>query len=150
MLLTNGILYSAFYAVSATLSSLFAEIYPFLSEAEIGLCFLGVGLGGVAGTVCSGKLLDYQFKAVKRKYDRSHANTSDPEKHDGSTVRVFEQDEDFPIEQARLQAQHIWIFTFAIATIGYGWAIQRRVNLAVPIILQFISRCLSHRRECSA
>lgn len=39
----NGIIYSVFYGVTATISTLFEEAYPFLSETDIGLCFLAIG-----------------------------------------------------------------------------------------------------------
>lgn len=138
LLLVNGTIYSAFYAVSATISTLFAVAYPFLSETDIGLCFLAVGGGGTVATVTVGKLLDYQFRALKRKLQREHEDKADAEK---GGAGPSEHDEDFPIEKACMQSQHIWIWAFSIACIGYGWAVQAKVNLAVPLLLQFVRKC---------
>lgn len=41
LLFFNGIIYSVFYGVTASISTLFHEAYPSLSETDIGLCFLG-------------------------------------------------------------------------------------------------------------
>ena len=48
--------------------------------------------------------------------------------------------EDFPIERARMLLQHLWIGVFSAAAIGYGWVIQSKANIAVPLILQFIRK----------
>lgn len=50
LLLFNGIIYAEFYGVTASLSVLFADIYPFLNEATIGLCFMSIG--GELGRPC--------------------------------------------------------------------------------------------------
>jgi len=36
------------------------------------------------------------------------------------------------------------IIVMAAACAGYGWCLERRVNIAVPLILQFISALLFH------
>lgn len=130
ILISQGILFAAFYAVTATLSTLFAVAYPFLSETEIGLCFLGVGIGGMIGTLTVGKLLDYNFNRIKQQREpKEKADADGP---------ASDHDEDFPIEKACLQFMHIFVWAFSVAQIGYGWAVQARVNLAVPLILQFV------------
>lgn len=141
ILLSMGFVYAAFYAVTATLSSLFSQHYSFLSETEIGLCFLAAGGGGALGTVFQGKVLDWQFRSVKKKFEEEKAarraagdieeQKADPG-HDG-------HDDDFPIEEATLRTQFIYIFIFSAASIGYGWSIDKGASIAVPLVLQVIS-----------
>ncbi|KAH8119867.1 MFS general substrate transporter [Phellopilus nigrolimitatus] len=140
LLVSNAIVYSAYYAVTATISSLFSQNFPSLSETEIGLCFLSIGGGGAFATVSTGKLLDRQYMNVKRKFDA--ANNSDPEKthndtnsSDGDSSAGHDQ---FPIEKACLQTQYIWILIFSASCIGYGWCIQSKTNIAGPLVMQFI------------
>lgn len=147
LLFSSAIPYCAFYAVTATLSSLFEETFPSLSESIIGVCFLGVGLGGICGTISVGKLLDRQYQYVKRRFEKSIENESEKNVGiDGERTLININDhEDFPIERARMLLQHVWICIFSVTTIGYGWAIQSKVNIAVPLILQFISEFRSLR-----
>ena len=36
-----------------------------------------------------------------------------------------------------------YIISVAAICAGYGWAIERKVTIAVPLILQFLGQCLS-------
>jgi hypothetical protein len=40
LLFINGIVYSVFYGVTASISTVFHDAYPQLNETELGLCFL--------------------------------------------------------------------------------------------------------------
>ncbi|KAH8116949.1 MFS general substrate transporter [Phellopilus nigrolimitatus] len=126
LLVSFAIVYSAFYAVTATISPLFSQNFPFLSETEIGLCYLSIGGGGAFATVSAGKLLDRQYMHVKRKFDA--VNNSDPEKTRNGTDSPHGDSsaghDEFPIEKARLQTQYIWILS--------------KTNIAGPLVLQFI------------
>lgn len=148
ILVSSAIPYSAFYAVNTTISSLFTEVYPFLTETEIGLCFLGLGAGGTLATITVGKLLDVQFRATRRKMER--AANDDPEKlRDISKIDRGNYD-DFPIEEACMKTQFIWIWLFSIACIGYGWCLQAKTSIAIPLFLQFIRTSLRALRiECN-
>ena len=50
LLFYNGVVYAAFYGVTASLSVVFKTSYPFLSETDIGLCYLAIG-GGVSAAI---------------------------------------------------------------------------------------------------
>lgn len=142
VLCNSGIIVASYYAVNATISSFFTVNYPFLTELEIGLCFLSIGAGGVAGTITGGKLLDRQYQYYKRKYELKVLQRSEKMKEatDGMQSPALLEDEDaFPIEKARLVSQQILVWIFGASVIGYGWAIQAKTNIAVPLILQFIS-----------
>ncbi|KAF8481438.1 major facilitator superfamily domain-containing protein [Gautieria morchelliformis] len=134
LLFFNGTLYACFYGVTATLSTLFAQAYPFLNDSEIGLCFLAVGVGAAMGSFSNGKMLDADFKRIQRNLDKS---TPASEKgrvdlHDGKL------DAGFPIEYARLRLVPVFVALFVTSMIGYGWALQRRVHMACPLVLQFL------------
>ncbi|KAL0953542.1 hypothetical protein HGRIS_004764 [Hohenbuehelia grisea] len=134
LLLFNGIVYAVFYGVTASLSPLFKEAYPFLSETTIGLCFLAISGGLVLGSLLTGKLLDRDYQVIKRRLlkaahecDDKHMNPEDVTK-----------DENFPIEEARLRTVPYYIVVYIVSVIGYGWCINQKVNLAGPLILQII------------
>ena len=44
----------------------------------------------------------------------------------------------FPIEKVRLQPVFVFAPLLAATYIPFGWVLQKRVNLAVPLILEFI------------
>lgn len=138
ILIFNGVVYAIFYAVNTTISSFFASKYPFLNETEIGLCFLAIGAGCVVGGVTSGKMLDADYQRIKKNI--AEKAKGDSEKH----IRPEDvtKDENFPIERARLRMVPIFTAIFAVTCAGYGWSLQREVNIAVPLILQFIRASL--------
>ena len=135
----SSIVYSTYYAVTATIATLFDRDYPSLTETDIGLCYLSIGGGGMVGTAVSGKTLDWRYQIVKRKYYRSvgsGANVSEKEKQ--ADKRTGRDDEGFPIEKARLQLQFYFICLFSAFVIAYGWVIQANTSLAAPLVFQFI------------
>ncbi len=97
LLVFNGIVYAVYYAVTASISSLFVEIYPFLNDTTIGLCFLSIGSGTAIGSAVTGKLLDWDFARLKKAY----LNPSDTEKDQVGQLKAGELGVDFPIEKVR-------------------------------------------------
>ncbi|KAH6916960.1 quinidine resistance protein-like protein [Coprinopsis sp. MPI-PUGE-AT-0042] len=116
LLCLNAILNSVLYGVMATLSTALEATYPFLTESTIGVSFLACGGGMTIGSVANGWVLDHEYQKFKRSV--------------GTESRDV-----FPIERARLRLLPIVIFTLTVATAGYGWALQTKVNIAVPLIL---------------
>ncbi|KAH9996022.1 major facilitator superfamily domain-containing protein [Russula vinacea] len=98
LLFFNGTIYAVMYGVTARLSVSFERVYPYLSQTDIGLCFLAMGGGLLVGS----------------------------------------KDPSFPIEKARLQMLPWVVFVYTACVIGYGWALQSKVTIAVPLILQFM------------
>lgn len=87
-----------------------------------------------------GKLLDIQYQFVKRRFEKKIASDSEKTTEADSErtlVNIIDY-ENFPMEESRLLAQNIWMLSLAIATTGYGWAVQSKTSIAVPLILQFI------------
>ena len=139
LLIFNGTLYAVMYGVTASLSVIFEKVYPYLNQTEIGLCFIPMGLGMLVGSLLSGRALDSYYRKIRDVLIRQ-ART-DSEKH--VDPEAIEKDPSFPIEKARLQILPWVVFVYTICVIGYGWALQSRVTIAVPLILQFISKFLS-------
>lgn len=143
LLFFNALVYAVFYGVTATISTLFQPIYPFLNETDIGLCFLAIGGGMLIGGVVTGEILDHEYKRVKR--DMIRKAEADPERK----IRPEDvtKEEHFPIEYARLRLMPAFFAVYVAACIGYGWCLQAKVNIAGPLILQIISECLPMNRK---
>jgi hypothetical protein len=139
LVLFNGTLYAVMYGVTASLSVIFEKVYPFLSQTDIGLCFLAMGGGFLFGSLFSGRFMDSHYRKIRDELVRQ--SRTDSEKH--VDPKAIEEDPSFPIEKARLHYLPCVVFVYTVCVIGYGWALQSRVTIAVPLILQFISEVLS-------
>jgi hypothetical protein len=136
LLIFNGTYYAVLYGVTASLSVIFEKIYPSLTQTDIGLCFLAIGGGMLFGTLLSGKLSDAYYRKIRNDIVRQVQSTSE-EDIDPKTV---EQDPTFPIEKARLQVLPCLMFVYIACVVGYGWSLHLRVSIAVPLVLQAISK----------
>lgn len=98
LLSLTALVCAVYYGYTATISTLFVTAYPFLSETEIGLCYLAIGGGMAIGSVCNGKLLDWEFRRLSEKNRSRQSEENDPErlKVPGSKQNVPLH---FPIEQ---------------------------------------------------
>ncbi|KAI0094287.1 MFS general substrate transporter [Irpex rosettiformis] len=134
MLLFNATLYAVFYGVTASISTLFSDTYPFLTQTDIGLCFLAIGGGMAFGSVMGGRALDKDYRRIKRKLEekaRSHPEC-------GILSQDVTKDENFPLEYARLRMVPLYYAVYVATVIGYGWCLDKKVNIAGPLILQII------------
>lgn len=135
LLVYNAILYALFYGVTASISTLFSDTYPYLTEIDIGLCFLAIGGGMLFGSWITGTVLDREYQRVKRSLERKARE--DPE----SPVRPEDvaKDENFPIEYARFRTMPVYFIVYVACCMGYGWCLEAKVNIAGPLILQIVS-----------
>lgn len=117
LLTFTGIIYAVNYSITATISSSFAVVYPFLSETALGLCYLSTGGGMILGSTFTGKLLDWEYRRARKQVR-------------GDVV--------FCIERARLRTMPAHLGLFVALTLGWGWALESRVSIAVPLVLQFL------------
>lgn len=86
-----------------------------------------MGAAAALAAVVNGKIMDWNYRrwAKKLNFPLEKKRTTD--------LR------NFPIEKVRLQPLFI-IVPFGVASyIPFGWVVQYRVHLAVPLILQFIT-----------
>ncbi|PCH00525.1 Major facilitator superfamily domain, general substrate transporter [Penicillium occitanis (nom. inval.)] len=108
-----------------SLPSLYPKYYG-LDELQVGLCFLPFGTSSALGAIINGKLLDINYTRIARQNNFS----IDRKRGDDLT--------NFPIEKARLQLTFLWSSILAITFLGYGWALNYKAPLAVPLVLSFI------------
>lgn len=97
-LLFTGVIYSVNYSIMATISSAFSDVYPWLSETLLGICYLPTGLGMIVGTQVTGRLLDHEYAKIKK----SHVEGP------------------FPKEYARLRTMPYHLVVFVMAVVGWG------------------------------
>ncbi|KIY45796.1 MFS general substrate transporter [Fistulina hepatica ATCC 64428] len=126
LLLFNGIQFAVFYGVTASLSTIFEDHYPYLDDTTTGLCFLAIGGGMVCGTVTMGRIMDRDYRRVKEKMKRRA-------EEDGS---VFDEGA-FPFERARIRLVPYITVTYTASAVAYGWCIDKNVNLSAPLIFLF-------------
>ncbi|KIO08639.1 hypothetical protein M404DRAFT_997569 [Pisolithus tinctorius Marx 270] len=126
LLLFNATQYAVFYAITATISTIFESTYSYLSETEIGLCFLASGFGTIMGAFVIGKIMDRDYRGIKEKLVRERG------------IAMGTCEGDFPIEKARLRTTPIQLSICVACCAGYGWCLQQKVNIAVPLVLQFV------------
>ncbi|KAA8917398.1 hypothetical protein TRICI_000421 [Trichomonascus ciferrii] len=121
--------YYAVWQMSVTaMSSLFESRYGF-GETHIGLTFIANGVGSMGGTLITGKILDIDYRRIKNKFQSDVEN--------GGNNEITE--ENFPLEKARLRLVPVFSILQCISLIVFGWTIQYRVHIAVPIITTFIT-----------
>jgi len=130
----TGVVYAVNYSITATISSSFQELYPYLSETDTGLVYLSTGGGMIVGSTVTGKLLDWDFKRVKRDFVR------DKEARGEVVGADVTKDPSFPLEKARLRMMPVHLVIFIAGTIGWGWSLTSGTSIAVPLVLQIIRK----------
>lgn len=134
MLLANGLVFALWVSIQATTSLLFENAYPYLDQSTIGVCFLPMGAGAFSSSLITGRLLDWQYRKDRAIWEEEQRKGM--EKPDAPIPREVEVT--FPVEKTRLKWAMAYTSAIVVVSIGYGWAVDRKVNLAVPLILQFI------------
>ena len=91
------------------------------------------------GSVFGGKALDKDYRRIKSRLEEKARN--DPE----SKIRPEDvtKEENFPVEYARLRMVPLSYGTYIAASIAYGWCLDKKVNIAGPLIFQMISAWIS-------
>ncbi|KAH8887634.1 major facilitator superfamily transporter [Thozetella sp. PMI_491] len=125
VVLCFSIYYTTSCCMQASLSTLALEIYD-LDELQGGLIYIPYGIGCLVSTFGWGKILNYEYaRAAKR-----HGVPIDRM----SAMSALE----FPLEEARLRSSFPFVVATAAAAISYGWVLERRAHIAVPLTLQAI------------
>lgn len=124
LLLYNGFFFTAMMIVTASIPHLYQSTYD-LTELEVGLCYIALGIGSLASTLTMGHVVDWNF--------RRHA------KRLGLVIKKGKQQDlqNFPIELVRFQVVlpgHV-IGTLAILT--FGWTIDFATHIAGPEVAVF-------------
>ncbi|KAL6241505.1 hypothetical protein RBB50_011528 [Rhinocladiella similis] len=108
--------YTVWQSVLTALSTIVRDTYH-TTETQIGLIFLANGIGSIVGTLSIGRLLDYDYRKMARKYAGN--------------------EQDLPIEKARLRTAWIWSALECISVLVFGWTVDQGVHVSVPIICLF-------------
>jgi multidrug resistance protein len=124
----TGIVYAVNYTITATISSSFAKVYPYLSETSLGLCYLTTGAGMILGSTFIGKFLDFDYARIKRLYL--------DEQDQSSMINSSSELENFPLEYARLRSMPLQIIIFSGCAIAWGWCLEKKISIAGPLVLQ--------------
>jgi hypothetical protein len=131
LLLYNAFLFAGFYDMTASLPSLYAEIYHF-DSLQIGLCYLSFGVGCSCAALSNGQLLDRNFRRWARKLN--------VEIKKGRQTDL----KDFPIEKARLQIAFPMLYMSCVLMLIYGWILEINGPLAAAqVVLFFSSFCVT-------
>ncbi|OAP56888.1 hypothetical protein AYL99_09000 [Fonsecaea erecta] len=122
LLLYMGVVYAGFYVVSTSLTVQFHNIYG-LSSSLQGLLFLPQVVGTILATITNTRILDRNFKRHALK-----AGLEVDRKKQGDLIKM-------PIERARLEIAMPFFAFGAVFVIIYGWLLERRVNIAGPVVM---------------
>ena len=124
LLLSNALLFAGFYDVTATIPSLYQQIYGF-NDLQIGLCYIPFGFGSCFAALTTGKFLDWNFRRWAR------LTGLEIKKGRQSNLR------DFPVEKARLQVALPCFYASIATLILYGWILQINGPLGSILVILF-------------
>ncbi|KZF21903.1 MFS general substrate transporter [Xylona heveae TC161] len=124
ILFFGGIVYAGYYAVAASIPSLFGQTYGY-NDIEIGLMYLPISAGMLIAAFTTGKLVDANY----RRYAKKHGFPLDKTKQHDLT--------DYPLERARLDICLPLTYLGALAMIAYGWLVEYgyRIGVAGPVVI---------------
>ncbi|KAJ5907525.1 hypothetical protein N7495_000207 [Penicillium taxi] len=125
ILFCNALLFAGFYDVSATIPSIYTDIYG-LNDLQVGLCYIPFGLGASIASILSGKFLDYNYRRIAKSIGFPIF------KNRKTDLR------DFPIEKARLQIAFPLLAIGSFAIMAFGWTLNYRIHLAAPTTILFV------------
>ncbi|KAJ5473925.1 Kynureninase [Penicillium sp. IBT 31633x] len=112
ILFCNAILFAGFYDVSASIPSIYNQLYG-LNDLQVGLCYIPFGLGATIASIGNGKFLDYNYRRIAKQLN-------------------------FPIEKARLQIAFPLLVLGSISVLVFGWFLNFGIHLAAPTCILFL------------
>ncbi|OQE01709.1 hypothetical protein PENVUL_c041G04369 [Penicillium vulpinum] len=119
-----GVYYTLYTCLQASLSSLFVQIYH-TSGLVSGLTYLPFGVACAISAFAAGRILDAEYRSTAFRH-----NIPVDQSKDHNLVS-------FPVEEARLRIVKYFLVVCCFLVIGYGWSLQYRAHMAVPLVLQF-------------
>lgn len=87
---------------------------------------LSIGIGVAAVGYTNGKLLDINYQTVAKQIGFTINKVS------GDDLRTF------PIQRARTRFAFYLVAICTVLPVGYGWAVEQRIHISVPLMLQFL------------
>jgi len=126
LLFYNSFLFAAFYDVTASIPSQFAEIYHY-NALQIGLCYIPFGFGSMCAALTNGHLLDRNYaRWCKRLGIKITKGRNQDLRH-------------FPIEKVRLQIAIPASYSAAALTCVFGWIMDVNGPLAAILVVLFFT-----------
>jgi len=132
----NSIVYGIYYSLLTSMSSEFQDGYG-LTTLQTGLCFLPNGLGCMLASVLARQVFDRDFRIVAAHL-AANAKTFE-EKQIPKRRQDIRDLTYFPIEKARMRSLPFFFVIFGATSFTYGWLVQYRVHLAVPLVVTFFN-----------
>jgi MFS family permease len=120
----TGFGYMISTCLQASLSTFVMDIYG-NSELQAGLLYIPFGVGGMLASYLSGWLLDGDCRTIAHK----HGFAVD--------MRLGDNLQVFPIQQAQLHSVWYFILMISIGAIGCGWSLQARAHISIALVMQF-------------
>lgn len=115
--------YASWYTITTSIPLIYGIEYGF-NYLIVGCCYLAGGFGILIGGFIAGRLMDWNYK-----YTAEEAGLA-VDRVAGADIRTF------PIERARSRGSYTILLVSLFAFIGYGWAVERHVHPAIPLLLQ--------------
>ncbi|KAI5921826.1 putative MFS transporter [Camillea tinctor] len=120
-----GIYYMVHSCLQASLSTVFVDIYH-VSGLVAGLIYIPFGVGCSIASFVAGRIVDHDYRVTAETHGFD-ISQSEPDSH-----------LEFPIERARLRTCKYAILVCAPLIAVYGWTLQIKSHMAVPLSLQFL------------
>ncbi|KAG8852814.1 hypothetical protein FRB96_008502 [Tulasnella sp. 330] len=146
MLFCSSLSFALFTAMQAVTSVIFQRTYTYLDETFIGLCYLPTGLGMMAGSFLTGRLLDRMYVKDRKAWMDSQAVDGAGDEKGAEKRRMDTLDErvkqelelSFRLEYVRLKSSVVYSLLLGAMALAFGWMVEQKVQLAGPLIMQFI------------
>ncbi|KAF9893521.1 hypothetical protein FE257_010833 [Aspergillus nanangensis] len=123
-ILCFSVYYTVYSCLQASLSTVFVEVYN-TSGLVTGIIYIPFGVAQGVMAYFAGRVLDFDYQKTAK------ARGLSIDKHAGDDLSQF------PIEHARLRTSRLFLVACGPLIVGYGWALQYRTHMAVPLVLQF-------------
>lgn len=124
ILLFNAILFASIFMVLTIMSSNLVDQYG-VGQLQVGLCYLPYGVACCLTTVLQGRILDWNYHRIARNIGFA------VDRRRGDNLRHY------PIELCRLQVASPTVLAGVAAMVGYGWTLEARTGIAVPLVMTF-------------
>ncbi|KAG2222942.1 hypothetical protein INT45_012920, partial [Circinella minor] len=118
--------YAACYAITTSLPYLFSRTY-ILTESQIGASYLANGFGCVMGAIIQGRMLNQNYQKMQQEQQQKE---TDPD--------TIIDDNDLPIEHARLRMSWLHALISNLIIACYGWCLYLKAHLAIILGLHFV------------
>ncbi|CAK7210818.1 hypothetical protein SCUCBS95973_000918 [Sporothrix curviconia] len=121
----NAIVFAGFYSISVAMPSQYALVYGY-NDLIIGLMYIPMAAGSALAAFVMGPLMNWNYRRHARRL--------------GLPVDKARQADlsRFPIERARLEIGIPLAVLAAAVLLCWGWALQCRVSVALPCVLNFL------------